>query len=338
MLEKIGNGKYVLPPVIALLVGCVFSLMFYPLMNAAPKELPFAVVGPGQGPGDQVVQKIIEAPHDTIAWLEYSSQAEVDEAFANNELFGALTIPADFGQTQPPTVSVVLDNAKSPMVAGQMQPALSAMFGQMGFSPELSIRNTGDAESGTASPMSGMMSQQLAVLPLIIMSLLGSILIIRIFPKHASGSSAILTLGKQLGYALGFSLFAAITVVTMLNVLVGANAPLGTTISFLWFASFAVMALLLGSFNIAFPLGVVVALCIVVLGSMTAALPAEMLPSLWADWIYPWAPQHFMGDGIRDILYRGADLMPQGSTGLLAVGSLGLGLIFVAGLLPSKRT
>ena len=83
-------------------------------------------------------------------------------------------------------------------------------------------------------------------------------------------------------------------------------------------------------------LEVLAAAAVFLCGMMTGVLPAEMLPTFWADWIQPWAPQHFVGDGVRDILYRGTDLMPHGTGGLLAIGGTGLVLLVVAGLLPRR--
>jgi len=54
------------------------------------------------------------------------------------------------------------------------------------------------------------------------------------------------------------------------------------------------------------------------------------------EWIAPWSPQHFTGDGLRDILYRGAGFMPMGTGGLLAIGGVGLALLVASGFLPNR--
>ncbi|MFC7766462.1 hypothetical protein [Leucobacter soli] len=239
-------------------------------------------------------------------------------------------------------MEVVLDNAKSPMAATQMQALLGAMFGQMEIPANITLINTGDTGTTGAtptSPMAGMMSQQIGIMPLMMMSLVSSILLTRIFPKKdaVTNRGRFSALGKQLVYAVVFSLLAAMTAVILLNTLVGAGAPFWTTTVFLWFAGFAVMALFLGAFNVAMPFGALVALYAFLLAMMTAALPQEMLPAFWAEWVYPWTPQHMIGDGIRDILYRGADLMPRGSSGLLAIGGTGLALLILSGFIPERK-
>lgn len=124
--------------------------------------------------------------------------------------------------------------------------------------------------------------------------------------------------------------------VGLLNGLVGAQAPFWTTTVFLWLASFAVMALFLGAFNLAVPLGGLMVFGVLLCGMMTAILTPEVLPAFWANWIYPWVPQPFIAGGLRDILFMGADLMPRGSGGLLALGSVGLALAAFSCFVPGR--
>jgi hypothetical protein len=186
--------------------------------------------------------------------------------------------------------------------------------------------------------MAGMMSQQIGIMPLVMMSMIGSILLRTLVPVGAARSRGgrFTALGTQLLVAAGISLLAALTTVVLLNTLVEASAPVVTTTGFLWLGSFAIMALLLGAFGIAAPLGALIAVCVFALGMMTGALPVEMLPPFWADYVAPWAPQHFLGNGIRDVLYMGAGLLPRGSGGLLAIAGVGIALLVVAGLLPRR--
>jgi len=361
MLEKMGHAKYGFPVLVVILVSCVMALMFYPMIGMAPRELPFAVLNLDEGAstpqgdmnaGGMIVQTLTgpaaaggtdPAP---IAWRELASQADVDAAIADNELFGALTIPAGFTQQQvaaqagegdAPTVTVVLDNAKSPLAATQLHAMLGTMLGQAGLAADVQVVNTGTATAG-ASPVAGMMSQQLGVLPLVIMSLVGSILLTRIFPARgaAGARDRLRALGAQALYAVGFAFLAGTAATVLLNGLVDAGLPFWQTTIFGWFASLCVMALFLGAFNVAQPLGGLVAFCVVLGGMMTATLPREMLPTFWADWVYPVTPQHMIADGIRDMLYRGADLMPHGTSGLLVVGGVGLALLVVAAVVPRR--
>ncbi|MGO1183878.1 MAG: ABC transporter permease [Micrococcaceae bacterium] len=361
-MEKLGAGKYALPALAVALVGCVMALLFYPMLNMAPKDLPFAVLSLDEGAstpqgeinaGAMVVEQLTSSDTTNddaapIAWTQVDTQEELDAALANNELYGALTVPADFTQQQAaaqaeqasaPRVDVVLDHAKSPLMATQLQTSMGSLFAEQGLEANISVINTGPADSSSASPMASMMSQQIGVMPLMMMSLIGSVLLTRLFPRGAASStgSRFAVLGRQLGYAAGVSLLVGLVSVWLLNGLVGAAAPFWTTTLFLWLASIAVMALFLGAFNLATPIGVLAVLGLLIGGMMTGVLTAEVLPAFWADWIQPWAPQAFIGEGLRDILYRGAELLPRGGGGLLALGGVGLGLVAVAGLLPRRQ-
>lgn len=361
MFEKLGAKKFAVPALAVVLISCVMALIFYPILNMKPNELPFAVLSLDEGAstpagdvnaGEMMVAGLTsaEAPEGETApikWDLVSTQADLDAAIENNEYYGALVIPADFtqkqalaqaGQGEAPSVSVVLDNAKSPMVANQMQAMIAAMLAQMDLNADVQTIHTGNSDTATASPLTNMMGQNIAVMPLMIMSMIGGIVLSRIFPKRstASTSGRFANLGKQLAYAVGLSLLISLAAVVLLNTLVHAGAPVVVTTVFLWLASFAVMSLFLGAFDLAVGVGALAVLLVLFCGMMTAVLPAEMLPPFWANWIAPWVPQPFIARGIRDVLYMGAGLMPRGTGGLLVLGGVGLLLAAVAALIPSR--
>ena len=360
MLKKLGSRKYALPALIAILISCVMALMFYPMLNMSPRDLPFAVLSLDEGAttpqgevnaGELMVGNLTntETPNNAdspIQWQPVASQEELDAALASNEYFGALTIPADFtqaqvlaqtGQGEPPSLDVVIDNAKSPMIATQMQALMGSMFAQMDISANVQMIHTGAVSENPTSPIATMMGQQISVMPLMIISMIGSVLLTRIFSvkRAQSTSDRFKTLGKQLGYAAGLSLLASLAAVWLLTSLAGASAPFWTTTLFFWLASFAVMSLFLGAFDLHIALGATLLILVLFCGMMTAVLPAEVLPSFWANWIYPWVPQHFVGDGVRDILFMGAGLLPRGTGGLLITGGSGLALLLVSGFIPT---
>ena len=53
--------------------------------------------------------------------------------------------------------------------------------------------------------------------------------------------------------------------------------------------------------------------------------------------MYPWAPQRFMSEGIRAILYLDAGAGTRGSLPLLIVGAVGAVLTCIAALVPGKK-
>jgi len=363
MIERLGARKYALPALAAILISCVMALMFYPMLNMSPRDLPFAVLSLDEGAttpqgemnaGELMVKNLTNTAtpgnaDSPIQWQVVENQEELDAALANNEYFGALTIPANFtqgqvaaqmGEGEPPSINVVIDNAKSPIMAMQMQQLMGSMFSQMDISASVELIHAGDASASPTSPFAVLMGQQIAVMPLIMMSIIGSVLLTRIFKtKNApSAGERLKVVGKQLAYAAGLSLLAALLTTWILNGLVGVAAPFWTMSVFLWFASFTIMALFIGAFDIHIAVGALLLILVIFCGMMTAVLPPEALPGFWANWIYPWVPQHFVGQGIRDILFMGAGLMPRGTGGLLITGGIGLVITLVSAFIPTRAS
>lgn len=362
MFEKLGPKKLIVPPLAVILIGCVMALMFTPMVKMSPQNLPFAILTLDEGvttpqgemnAGDLMVQNLTgesaaegESP---IEWHAVSSQAELDVALANNEYYGAITIPADFSQSQAlaqagegeaSPVEVVLDYGHSPMIATQMQGSIGTMFDQLNIPVTVQTIHTGSADTTSGSPLSGMMGLQLSVTPLMIMSLLSSILLTRVLPhrKEDSTSTKWATVGKQLAYAAVLSLIVSLVTLTLVNGLVGAGGPAMELTIFFWFASFMVMVLFLGAFNVAVPLGGLAVILVIFCGMMTGALPREVLPGFWADWIAPWVPQPMITQGFRELTYMESGLMPGGTGGLLIIGAAGLALIALSIFVPKHST
>ena len=424
MFEKLGKRKFAVPLLVAVIIACVMSVMFYPMANMEMKGLPFAVLSLDEGvegpqgtvnAGDVLVENVTAAAdagdgESPIAWTQVGSQEELDEALENGEFYGALIVPEGFSAGQmaakqaeaqaalaqaqalaaaqaqaaaaqgdggaagavagegaaagvaavagsadagaagsddssnveTPSLKVVVDNAKSPLVASQMKASMASMFQQMGVDVEVETIHEGDAgsadDAATASPMAGMMSQQLTIMPLFLASFVGALILSRVFKTGAGASRAERwkSLAVQAAYAVAVSLVASLCAYAMLVWVAGSGAAFGEFALFMWFASFCVMMLFLGAFNLSLGLGAIVALCALAGGMTCGVLPFEALPSFWQDWVYPWAPQHFIGEGVRAVMFRDAGAWNAGSGPLAVIGAVGVVLACVAGALPRK--
>lgn len=247
---------------------------------------------------------------------------------------GAAQTAAD---SASPTLTVVLDYAKSPLVASQLQTQIASLFQQQGITASVDVRNA-PGDSMSQSPLSGMMFQQLSILPLVLGAAIGSVLLRVISHRTAKPESSRWSIiGTQAVGAVALSL--AVALLTWCAVLWGAGVelPFGTAVPFLWMAALCLMALFLGALNLSLPLGALVILLMMGLGTATGVLPAEGLPTFWQDWVNPWAPQHFIGEGVRAIALRGAGIANAGTTPLLVAGAIGLALLALAGALPRRR-
>ena len=97
------------------------------------------------------------------------------------------------------------------------------------------------------------------------------------------------------------------------------------------------ITILLGSMNWVGIAGVAVPALILVLGSTTASLAYEALPGFWQNFVYPWNPLRFLGDGVRAIAFQDAGWWNAATGGILAALAVGLVLMATSVLTPIGR-
>lgn len=255
-------------------------------------------------------------------------------------------------------ILVFLDMAKSPLVASQMQSSLKTMFAETGMQADIVNIHDGTPEGTTieaakqalkdssaeedeapANPMSTMMSQQLLLIPTVMLSLIVGLVLTRVarLKEPETKKERVRQLAKQVVLALVFSFIIALTAYAMFALVAGGEADFWSLSLFVWIVSFALMLLVGGLANIAFGLGVLAVVCIVAFGMMMGVLPLQALPSFWQDWVYPWAPQHYVGDGLRSILYLGTGFWNEQSQAFVWVALAGFVLSLLALALPSRK-
>lgn len=255
-------------------------------------------------------------------------------------------------------ILVFLDVAKSPLVANQMQASLKAMFAETGMQADIVNIHDGTSEGATiasaeqalksssaeedetpANPMGTMMSQQLLLIPTVMLSLIVGLILTRAARLKESEvkKECVRQLAKQVVLALVFSFIIALTAYAMFAFVAGGEADFWSLVLFAWIVSFALMLLVGGLANIAFGLAVLAVVCIVAFGMMTGVLPLQAMPAFWQDWVFPWAPQHYVGDGLRSILYLGTGFWNEQSQGFAWVALTGFVLSLLSLALPSRK-
>ncbi|MDO4822333.1 MAG: hypothetical protein Q4A03_09950 [Rothia sp. (in: high G+C Gram-positive bacteria)] len=75
--------------------------------------------------------------------------------------------------------------------------------------------------------------------------------------------------------------------------------------------------------------GVALSALTMLLGT-TLSIPRQFLPTFWSEWIYPWIPARFAGQGARDILYAGEAWLNSNTGAFFRMVAIGLTLIAVA--------
>lgn len=255
-------------------------------------------------------------------------------------------------------ILVFLDMAKSPLVANQMQASLKAMFAETGMQADVVNIHDGTSEGATiasaeqalksssaeedetsANPMGTMMSQQLLLIPTVMLSLIIGLILTRVARLKESEvkKECVRQFAKQVVLALVFSFIIALTAYAMFAFVAGGEADFWSLVLFDWIVSFALMLLIGGLANIAFGLAVLAVVCIVAFGMMTGVLPLQAMPAFWQDWVFPWAPQHYVGDGLRSILYLGTGFWNEQSQGFAWVALAGFVLSLLSLALPSRK-
>ncbi len=374
MFDRLGKHSYVLPIIGVIVICFVMSLALYPMLHAQPENVPMAVVSLDKGAttpqgemnaGDRIVKQITGAANSgdeeaIIKWDKLESQDVLDKALQDNQYYGALVIPEYFTMKQmaaqeqaageqqatgrqqaaaqtdkdsAPTITIIINQGKNAMLATTMQNALTAMADQIGIKAEIETVHPVSSKGGA---FSALMGGQIAVLPLVMMSMIAAILLFFSSRKAIGffGKSKILYFG--IAYAIVLSFLVSWGTILVASVFGNIDMPVGTTMLFLWIASFAVIMLIFGSLNIAFPLGVAVLILVFACGMSLAMIPLEMLPDFWADWIYPWIPQHYIGDGMREILYMDGGLWNPASLALVGIAAVGIALAAIGAFISRK--
>lgn len=276
--------------------------------------------------------------------LEADMASQMQQAASNPQAVAAQAVAIARLQEQveqagSASLTVYLDYAKSPLVVTQLQSALPGIFSQAGVSVEVEVLNDGGYEIDSTSPMAPMISQQIAVLPCVIGSLIVAVVLSRALNLRKAGSPA--SAGKMAGIQLALAAAAALVVALCawcaVAAVAGMEMPFAESVGFLWIAALCVTLLLLGCFDIALPLGIVVALTLLALGNMLAVLPYEALPSFWQDFVFPWAPQRFIGAGLREVLYLGSGPFNSEALPLLVAAAVGAVLLIVRIAVAGKK-
>ncbi|MCD8317250.1 MAG: ABC transporter permease [Eggerthellaceae bacterium] len=366
-----------MPLIIILGLAILFSLMFYPILQASPRNIPIAIVSLDEGmttPAGEtnVGQTLIDSVEsgeglslltgddsssdtssssldlaDALDWTILSSEEEAYEALDNNEYYAVLVIPEDFTQQQVLAMSgdedaqsslkIIINEGKNATISSSIESALTSAASSSGLNLEVEEVNTADV--GGSAFGSTMMTQYM-VMPLFMLSSMPAIMLcVLLWPRKE------LTTVKQRGqrlilqaiYILAMSLLNSLIVLAMSSLFGGLNLPLGELFLFFWFASAAVMFVVVGFGDIILPLGIVVLLICFAFGMSTAMLAAEMLPQFWVDWILPWVPQYQIAEGIRSIVYFGNGFFDSGGLVLLITGIIGICAMIVAMFLVPRH-
>ncbi len=180
--------------------------------------------------------------------------------------------------------------------------------------------NIGDAmveamEGGASSMMSGMLSRMVILMPLLTCSLLAGALVAMGLKVRAGETAGVRA--KRYVASLAVDAVAALVLVCMLfwviTFVAGLPVEFGPFAGYCWLVSFLLMAFFGGLACIRGRVAAVVGALILVLGMTSAYLPVEAMPAFWQDWVVPWAPEYYMGNGLREVVFAGGSVFNSGA-------------------------
>ena len=139
-----------------------------------------------------------------VEWITYNSQAEIDEALENNEVYAAFVVPEDFtvtsvgaqqgaGEVNP--IVLTVNQGKNPMISSQLATAFNGVT-----SGDLPIVQQIYRPIPESLGMSAMFLPMLFVLMMFMSSVLTGITTMTTFPLKTEGRWK--TLGAQAGIAV----------------------------------------------------------------------------------------------------------------------------------------
>lgn len=271
------------------------------------------------------------AKPDTNAAVKMQASGEIQK-----KLQGVISEAVQAGHKTPGAkVKLILNQVKSPMLANTMGANIGSKLSQAGITVETKLIGK---DISSDSPLGSMMSQQMMVMPLMMLSLiisLFSVIILWMPAAKADREQKLRAAVKQLGFSLFASLLVAVLVYGIVVWFGGVNVG-ARAICYLWFASLCIMLVNIGLCDLFLPIGALLMLTVFALGLSTAVIPVEMLPAFWADWVAPWAPQFHIGQALRNIIFADAGAFSTGVAPILIWGAVGVVALVVALLLPRR--
>lgn len=301
-----------------------------------------------QGNQDEVLRSGADAVDEVkdgdienmVAWVEMGSRAEVDQSLADNEIYAALVVPADFttsqvmamlGAGEAAPLTLIVNEGKNPMVTSQLAGSIETLGGTGAVDIVTEYHNEVPDSLGLIASFLPMI-----LMILVYLSSYASAITLRA-AIPLTETRRVRTVALQLLLAIGLSALIGFATAQVLAALVDVEFSLLDVGGFQAFAAFALITLVLGSVNWVGTLGMAVPVLILVTGIGTADLPYEFLPSFWQEYIHPWNPLRFIADGGRALAFQGAGWWNPATPGVAAAGAVGVTLMATSVLTPFRR-
>lgn len=344
-----------------ILVVTIFVSTQIPLAKTDYKNLEVVIVNEDAGDlGKNIVEKLKENSQDKFKLVELESKDSLINAMNDENYYGGLVIPADFsakvakipaGEMEQLTLDIVINEGNNIQIANQMTSTLTMMANTLGdgiatqillglkannvpVKAELALflQNPVKVNVEKINVVNNFTTGAVVFFqPVWIVSLATAVLMFFNYRKQNFADRR-----EEVKYKVNTSLLALVVSVFvgfftpwLMEAMLGLEVSNYTTLAtFLAIATYAFITLVYGALNwLGLPAMSIFAL-LIFYGLPLIQLPSELLPSFYADWVYPWLPMKFLLDGIKSILFFGADVWNNSTNSLIVIFVIGLVLLF----------
>ena len=311
------------------------------------------------------IQKIT-ATTGVMSITDFKSEVEANDATNNGKYCATLIIPSDFSVKQlsrmspkpvAPEIKIIInqghfgqsatisEQALTTMIAKaseNMRPDILKAFQTLGvnisaeqaayyatpLTSNVEYVNSVIAEDGTSMAN----AHAVGALMTWIVSLVMSVILYMYYRKEkvSDPKESFKKITTQLSAGLVGASIAALTITLIITKIFDFDVSFATTFMFLWLAISSIIMLIVGVLRWTGIEGVALFVIIMFLSMFTAALPYEMLPTFWQDWIYPWTPIRFIAGGLKDIFFISGDWFNSNSLTLLVMGIISVGIAYLS--------
>ena len=326
--------------VIGALIALVLGLLTFGVQaTVKPDHVPLAV-GATDVALAPIAQRVSAQGADAVSWRTVGSRAEAERLLDSREVYGALLFSAG---PAGPSATVLVSGAVNPSGTQVAEPVLT----QVAWSVVSAARPAGApaaAAAAGAPPAVQVVtihdtSAAGRVLPLAasallwLATLLTSILAVAVAPRVRGGrplSRVALLASAVTSTVLGAGVVIGLARLWDANLAIGWEAA-----GFLALVGGAFALLQAGVLRWLGVRGIAILAPLYLMAPAVAGLVPELLDPIYRTWLWSWTPFRFSTEGLRSLLFLGAD-GPDVQTALWLFGAIAVaGLLLI--LVPKRR-
>lgn len=349
------DTKRWLLPLIAPLLGMLIGILFItPMLGAKAEQLPVAIVNADTGitlpngetmnGGEKAAENFTSIDQTALDFTVVDASKSTEELLEEDGYYAVITIPEDFSSTQAaaqagqsdasPSLQATIDGSKAMMGVQTATAALNAMSANAPLNIEVTTVNAAPTDWGFAGSFAPMMIFMATFFGSLVTALM---LASARLPIHTARNRWYNVMIQAL-YGIVLAVCVGAISAWLAQTVMGHDLPLGTLTGFLSLIALGYILVGVGCVNLFGRAGIVIPALTMILGTATLSVPQAFLPGFWAHGIYPWIPARFAGEGIRAILFAGADWLGAGASGAFFwMITLGLVIMCAATIWPKRE-